>query len=253
MSELQKRIGRIGRRESTAIGFAAPAKERPRAMLLGAIASDGATARAAADAGADAVIVEAGTAVSAAEQLKALEGSKAVPGVLVPSLDEAGAEALKAAGCDFVICTLEGTAAAAVDTDRMGCVVVASSQLDDTTLRSLAPLGLDGLYVVRQAGAMTLATQLGLVRLASFAGSPLLVTVSPSASMPEIRALRDSGAVMAIAPAGSTAEQLGELSEALRSVPVAKKGRGNQRDIALVPSLPAASAEHEEEGEGDEE
>lgn len=76
----------------------------------------------------------------------------------------------------------EGTEATAVDTDRMGHVAVASSALDDTTLRSLAPLGLDGLYVTRTPGNMTLATQLQLVRIASFASAPLLVNVTPGSA-----------------------------------------------------------------------
>ena len=64
----------------------------------------------------------------------------------------------------------------------MGQLVVAAEGVDDTTLRSLGPLGLDGLFVQRPTGAMTLATQLGLVRLATFASAQLMVTAEPSAS-----------------------------------------------------------------------
>lgn len=254
MSELQKRIARIGRRESTAIGFASAPREKPRAILLGAIVADAAAAKAAADAGVDAVIVEASNATAAAGHMGELKGTKSVAGALLPSLDEAGADALVAAGCDFVICTLEGTDATAVDTDRMGHVAVASNAMDDTTLRALAPLGLDALFVVRSGGAMTLANQLELVRLASFAGAPLLVTTATTASVAEVRALRDGGTAMAVAPAGATPEQIATLSETLQSVPPSKKGKSGQRDIALVPSVAAAgSHEHDEEDGGDDE
>ncbi|MBK6662250.1 MAG: hypothetical protein IPG47_05685 [Thermoflexaceae bacterium] len=251
MSELQKRIARLGRRESNGIGFSATTREKPRQLLLGVIAGDDAGAKAAADAGADVVLVEASSAAAAVPVVSSLKGSKAVAGVLLPALDEAGAEALTGAGCDFVVCTLEGTEATAVDTDRMGHVAVASSALDDTTLRSLAPLGLDGLYVTRTPGNMTLATQLQLVRIASFASAPLLVNVAADAPVAELRALRDGGAAMVIAPRGTAPEQLAALGEALKNVPAKKGGRGDSRDIALVPSRAAAPAEHDHEEEGD--
>jgi len=252
MSELQKRIARLGRRESNGIGFSATTREKPRQLLLGTLAGDAAAAKAAAEAGADVVLIEAATATAAVPVVESLKGTKAVAGAVLPALDEAGAEALRAAGCDFVVCTLEGTDATAVDTDRMGHVAVASSALDDTTLRSLAPMGLDGLYVTRTPGNMTLATQLQLVRIASFASAPLLVNVTADAPMAELRALRDSGAAMVIAPKGTAGEQIAALGETLKNVPAKKGSRGEARDIALVPArAAAAAAEHDHDDEAD--
>lgn len=251
MSELQKKFGRLQRREGPGIGFGQRNREQPRAMLLGAVVNDEAAGKAALGAGADVLVMKAAEAAKAAGAVKKLTEDKTTVGVWTDTLDEASAEALSKAGCDFVISTLEGTSSAAVDTDRMGQLVVASNGLDDTTLRSLAPLGLDALFVERPSGAMTLAEQLKLVRLASFASTPLITTVEGGASVADLRVLRDSGVVAVILPSGASAEQIKGLVESLKAVPAPKRGKGDGREIALVPSLPGAQHEEEEEEEPD--
>ncbi|MBI2765967.1 MAG: hypothetical protein HYX53_08670 [Chloroflexi bacterium] len=250
MSELQKKIGRIQRRETTGgFGFGAAARPKPRAMLLGVLVADGAAAKAAIAAGADVAIIDAASAAAAVKALKPLDGAKATAGARLPSLDEPGAAALREAGCDFVVCTLDGTASSAVDTDRMGHVVVADSAMDDTTLRALGPLGLDALFVQSAGGDMTLANQLQLVRIASFASTPLLVTIPADTAVSALRVLRDSGAAMVVALTGTTAGQIATLGEALQAVPPSKRAGRDGREMAMVPA--AASAGDHEHGDDD--
>ncbi|MCZ2109647.1 MAG: hypothetical protein LC118_08780 [Dehalococcoidia bacterium] len=249
MSELQKKIARIMRREGPAIGFSARTRGTPRAMLLAATASTEAGARAAIEAGADVVVLRGDSAKTLAGMIGPLAKDKITTGAWIATLDEPAADALAEAGCDFVISTLDGTASAAVNTERMGQLLVASESFDDTTLRSLGPLGLDGLLIDRQDGAMTLKDQLALVRLASFSSTQLVVTVSASASVSDLRVLRDSGAVAVVAPEGAGAAELKALNEALRAVPAPKKGK-ESREIALVPSV-ASAHNGEEEGDDD--
>lgn len=246
MSQLQKAIARIQRRESgSRIGFGATAREKPKALLLGVVVSDGASAKAALEAGADVVILQAGAAASAAAQLKQVnQGSCA--GALLPSLAESDVETLRTAGCDFVVASLEGAAATAVDTEKMGHVVAVKHDISDTTLRALAPLGLDGLYVDHERGAMSLGEQLELVRLSSFANSPLLVAIGANPSVAELRVLRDSGVAVAVAPEGTKAGQLTALAEALKAVPPPKKARREGGEMALVPAFKVAAVEEEE-------
>lgn len=247
MSELQKKIARIMRREGPAIGFGARTRETPRAMLLAATASNEAGARAVIEAGADAVIVKGDSATALAKIVAALTKDKITTGAWLALLDEPGADALAEAGCDFVISTLDGTTSAAVNPERMGQLLVASDTFDDTTLRSLGPLGLDGLFIDRRSGPMTLKDQLALVRLASFSSTQLVVTVNAAASVSDLRVLRDSGAAAVVAPEGATADDIKALNEALRAVPAPKKGKEG-REIALVPSVANA---HNDEEEGD--
>ena len=248
MSELAKRIGRAQRREvSGGMGFAAARREQPKAMVLAAMVTTTAEAQGALEAGADCVLVEAADAATAAVVIETL--AKNAAGAALTTLDEAGASALHEAGCDFVVSTLEGTSSAAVDTERMGQLVAVSSEISDTTLRALNPLGFDALFVEGKPSAPTLAAQLDLVRLASLSSLPLAVNVATNATMAELRALRDSGAAVAVAPVGASAGEITALAEALRAVPAPRR-QSRGADIALVPSA-AAHAEEEDEHEHD--
>ncbi len=252
MSELQKRIQKVQRRESGArMGFGPVSKELPRAMLLIARAADAAGAKASVEAGADLALIDAADASAAATALAALD-KKAGAGAVVPSLDEAGAAALRAAGCDFVVSGLATTAAAAVKTDEMGQVVVASSALDDTTLRALGPLQLDALFLERENGPMTLGQQLEVVRIASLSNCVLLVTTGVEVSLQELRVLRDSGCAAVVIPAGASKEAIGQLVERLKAVPPPRKGGKKEHDIAMVPSLASHAEEHDHDDEDDE-
>lgn len=250
MSQLQKKISRIGRRESSGIGFGNARREQPRAMLLGVLASDAAAAKAALGAGADVVIAQ-GDAGKAKGVLRGVAGNGQAAGVWTRELDEAGAAVLQEAGCDFVVGTLEGIASEAVDTEKMGLVLEVTAEISDTTLRALPPLGLDGLLFERTPGAMKLADQLELVRLASFSGSPLLVPVGAETTAAEFRVLRDSGVAVAVAPEGTTAEQIKALVKRLEEVPP-RKGRREAAEIALVPAVAARQEHDHEEDDGDE-
>jgi hypothetical protein len=252
MSQLQKRIQRLQRREGPSIGFGRVTREQPRAMALVATARNAAEVQAALDAGADAVLVDAGSVSGAAAAMKDIASDKVAVGAGLAGLSEADAELLRNAHCDFVVSPLETTDSVAVDTEKMGQVVVATLDMEDNTLRALGPLGLDGLFVQRSAGAMTLAQQLGLVRLASFASTGLLVTVEPSAGVGELRVLRDSGALAVVAPAGASAEALKTLGETLKAVPAPKKGKREGNDIAIVPASKAGNVEEEGGEEEDE-
>ncbi len=253
MSQLQKTIARIQRREGPAIGFGRVPREQPRAMALLATVRDAAAARAALDAGADAVLFLAGSAALAADQLRGVAGPKVAAGVSLPVLSVADAEKLREAGCDFVISPLETTDSAAVDVEKMGHLVVASESVEDNVLRALGPLGLDGLFVQRAHGPMKLSEQLGLVRLASFSNTGLVVTVDLAASAADLRVLRDSGAVAVVAPEGASAADIASLNERLRAVPAPRKARPDSNQVALVPSLIGGRDHDEDDDEDDEE
>ncbi|MFN0094356.1 MAG: hypothetical protein ACKVVT_06220 [Dehalococcoidia bacterium] len=248
MSELQKRIQKVQRRETGArLGFGPVTREQPRAMLLIARVADanGATA------GADAVVVVVDSAAAAAVVVGGLD-KKSCRGALVPALDEAGAVALRQAGSDFAISALDTTAAIAVKTDDMGHVVDASGPLDEATLRAMAPLGLDGLFVDHSAGGMTLGQQLGLVRLATLANTPLLVGVAAGATVEELRVLRDSGCGGVVAPLGASAEELVALAERLKAVPAPSKGKKREDSPTLPSMFGGSEAEHDHDDDDDE-
>jgi hypothetical protein len=247
MSQLQKTIAKLQRRDGPAIGFGPVSREQPKAMALIARVRSADEARAAIEAGADAVLFHFGDAATAAKALHGVAGPKVAAGVLLDALSEADAETLRAAGCDFVVSPLETTDSSAVDTEKMGHVVIASESLEDNILRSLGPLGLDGLYVERPHGAMKLAGQLGLVRIASFASTGIIATIDAGASVSDLRVLRDSGVVAVVAPASSSPTDIAEIVTRLKAVPPPRKSRREGAgDMALVPTLKVAPDEEEE-------
>ena len=254
MSQLQKAITHTQRREVTGgLGFGQTRKEQPKAMLAGVAAKDGASAKALLEAGADLVLIRAKDAAGALKALKVVATARTCVGVQVSALDAAGAEALHSAHCDFVVSPLESTAAAALDTEKMGHVLVAGQSLEDSTLRALGPLGLDALYVDLEAGAMTLASQLTLVRLASFSTTALLVAVNADTPVAELRVLRDSGAVAVVAPEGTTVTELEGLIANLTAVPAPKKGKREGADMAIVPAVANKGGDSEEDDEEEDE
>lgn len=244
MSKLSKKIARIQRREGGGFGFGAAQREQPRAMLLGVVVADAQSAGR--SEAADVVIVRA---KDAAGIISAAIDSNATVGAWVDELSEASAESLHKANCDFVVSTLSGTVAAAVDTERMGQVLAPEQALDDTTLRALGPLGLDAILIDIDAAKMTLRQQLELVRVASFASTPLIVGVPIDADVSLLRVLRDSGTAIVLAPEGANPEELTKLGNRLREVPSSRRGRENGRDIALVPASTAHHDENDDEPE----
>ncbi len=253
MSQLQKTIAKLQRRDGPAIGFGPVSREQPKAVGLIARVRSSAEASAAFEAGADAVLFHFGDAATAAKALDGVAGPKIAAGVLLDALSEADAETLRAAGCDFVVSPLETTDSGAVDNEKMGHVVIASESLEDNILRSLGPLGLDGLYVERPHGAMKLAGQLGLVRIASFASTGIIATIDAGASVSDLRVLRDSGVVAVVAPASSSPADLAEIVTRLKAVPPPRKSRREGTgDMALVPSVKVAPDEEEEHEHEDE-
>lgn len=238
MSQLQKKMEKIQRPEGPRLGFGPVSREKPRAMLLGVLAASVDEARAAQSGGADVVLLQDATPAA----VKDAVGEGACVGALVDSLDEAGAAALKEAGCDFAVAAPAATLAAAVNGEAMGHVVQLSLEEPESFLRGLAPLGLDGLYVGEIAGALTLAQQVDLVRTASMAGAPLIVRVQADVTSGHLRMLRDSGVGVVLAPAGA---DLAALDAALRAVPPPRSARKGQRDLALVPSVATGHDDHD--------
>jgi len=253
MSNLQKVISRLQKREGPGIGFARVHRDQPRAMVLVATVSNAGEAKAALEAGADAVLFQSGSASMAASALKEVSGPRVAAGVSLPVLSVKDAETLAEAGCDFVVSPLETTDSAAVDTERMGHLVSASENMEDNTLRSLGPLGLDALFVNRTGGSMKLGEQLGLVRIASFASTGLMVTIPNGIEVADLRVLRDSGTVAVVAGAGASAVELKELGERLTAVPPPRKGKREGNDIAIVPASRGGGEHDHDDDDGDDE
>jgi len=251
VSKLQKAIDRLRRPEGRPVGFVATPRERPKAMLLGTLVRDPSQLRPAIEAGADLVIAHAAEPDGFEAALAAYRDDKVPIGIWLPHVDEPLANALAAAGWDFVVSTLEGTRAGAIDPDKLGHVAafLDTEQVPDAVLRALGPLEVDAVLVKRTAGDFTLRQEAELVRVTTLSGAPLLVVVGHEPSAAEIRALRDCGSAAVILPEGATAEQIASGQALLRAVGPRKRSRREGAEIALVPSLASLHLHEEEEEE----
>ncbi len=242
MTQLQKAIAKIQKRDAPGIGFAPVRRDPPKTLLLAAEVADAAAATAALDAGADFFIV---TGVGAADAIKA-SGRADRGGARLDSLDEATTDALKAAGALFVVCAPANTKASAVDTDNLGFIAVVDLDLDEQTLKALAGLGLDALAIPATTVPETLADQLAIVRLAQLGGAPVIAPVTAGATAAQLRVLRDSGVGLVVV-AGASAPEITTLVAAIKALPPRKKGNDHEgRDVAIVPSARSGKGDEEE-------
>lgn len=248
MTKLKKAIERVQRGETRAMGFGVAPREKPRALLLGAIVKTSDQANTAIEAGADLAVVLGKSAGDIAGKYKGASDAKYPVGAWVDAADAAGATALKEAGFDFVASPLDATDAGEWN-DDFGYVVTVTGDLDDTMLRALGAIGVDGLFVKRPQGTLSVQNQVELARLAMLASAPLLVRIEEDASVDELRALRDAGAAAVLVKEGAAADALKALGDRLREVPPARRKGGLE---ARVPLLPGAPAHGESEPDDDE-
>jgi hypothetical protein len=170
----------------------------------------------------------------------------------VDKLDEAGATALREAGAVFAIATPQKTQAIAVDTDSLGYIASIDLDIAEADLRAIGGLGIDGITLDGATAPETLADQLKLVRLAQLGSAGLMLNIAADITTPQLRTLRDAGAGIVIAPAGTAKAAIEELVSRIKAVPPRKRGRDGG-DVAIIPTGSKAQSEEEHEHEEEDE
>jgi hypothetical protein len=211
-------------------------------MLLGVLAANEADVTAAAGT-ADLVLVRASKPADVKRALKNNEVD--CVGVLVDNIDVDSAAKLRDAGATFAIAAPESTVAAAVGVEEDDYVPSVTLDADEPTLRALGGIQPPAVCVEGRTG-LTVADQLGYVRLSGLVGAPLLVLLDSVPDDAELRVLRDSGAAAIVAAAGTSADDLAALDKSLRALP-ARKRRGGEGAMPLVPMARPAMESHEHE------
>lgn len=241
MSKLRDRIRDTATPRRKPIGFGRPAPETASShILVIAEVTDPASARAAVEAGAGALLHTGGPDTLAA----VVEAAGDVPtGARLEDATAESSAAAAAAGAGFFLFDAERTAAEALLQPQTGHVLILEDAPDDEGLRALAPLDLDAILVSPPPAAMTVRQQLTMRRLAGLAGAPLIAPLSAAPSATTLEIWRDAGAP-AVLLSASAAEALPALLEAARAVPPPR-----QRTLdPATPLLPATTAPpHEDE------
>jgi len=235
MSRFRTRIRDIGHAPG-GMGFSAIARqERPRYVIVVAEANSADEARAAVEAGADAVVMVG--AMPAGLSLK-------VPvGVRIEDATRDEVAAARDAGADFFLFDDGRSHAAALTVDDIGSVLLLGADQDEQRLRSVAAIDLDAVLVEAEADLITVREQIELRRVAGYIGAPILLKSIGRPDTGILEAWRDAGAPAVLVPAADTAATL----EAARAVPAPR--RSTERRLAILggPAREAEGHDHDHE------
>jgi len=245
MSKLSDQIRKSSRVEPAPIGFAAAAakKASPTMVCLVRLSkSEVGKAEEAAKKGADGVIVEGLDAGKAKDVVK--KAGTTFVGAQVSEATRSDVSALREAGADFVVFTLESMADAMLE-EKIGLVLSLNGETEDTTLRLLGDLGLEALIVPGPGGKLSLQELLGFRRVAALAHTPLLVEVEPNANADLLQALREAGVAGVIVNSSGIAK-LEALKERISALPARGKKK-EERAEAMVPASASSGGNHENE------
>jgi len=233
MSKFRNRIRDIGRAPG-GMGFTALARrERPRYVIVVGLASSVAEAQAAAEVGADAVILEGASA----------EGlSLKVPvGVRIADATKDEVAAAQASGADFFLFDDGTTHAAALTVEEMGAVLMLGADQDEQRLRSVAAIDLDAVVVEADADTITVREQIELRRVAAMTGATILLQAIGRPTTAMLEAWRDAGAPAVLVPAADVAATMAAAIE------VSAPRKSGERRLPVLGGLTQEAPDDEDE------
>jgi len=221
-------------------GFAVLARtERPRHVLVVAEATSGDEASAAAEAGADAVIL-AGTIPAGF--------SLSVPfGVRLEAATRDEVAAAQDAGADFFVFDDGRTHAAALTVENMGSVLLLGADQDEQRLRSVSAIDLDAVLVEAEADLITVREQVELRRVAALTGASVLLKSIGRPDAAILEAWRDAGAPAVLVAAGDVASVLA----AAREVPAPRRTTDRRLPVLGGPVREADDHDHDHDHDHD--
>jgi hypothetical protein len=246
MSKFRQLIRDTGK-ATAGFGFAVLAKHaKTRHILLLAEAADAASAKAAADAGVDAIVF-----TGPASDVGAIASAAGKPtGAWLLDADRASVQAARDAGADFFVFDDGRAHASSMAIDEIGRVLVLGADQDEQRLRSIAVIDLDAVLITGDASAQTVRDLLSLRRVIGYTGAPLLVASEQIPTATALEAWRDAGAAAVLVRGDAAA--LAAAVEAADAVPAPRKRRAEGSTASLgLHSTAAAGHDHDHEDDDD--
>lgn len=240
MSKLLDKLNQVSRGSPPPLGFraAVAAPKSPRMVLIAVLAAGDAPAAAAAKENADAVLLNEAEITKLFEKFEKLAASlgKLPWGVSLGETSEEQLSRLKSAGCDFLVCDAENSPLMLLREGEMGRIVKVEPSLPDGLIRATAQLPID---VVLIGGEPSLSVQRLMVcqHLANLVHKPLVALAPLSMSSEDLKELWETGlAGVVVKVAEEAREGLSGLRQAIESLPLARRRRGEKAE-ALLPYL----------------
>ncbi|KPJ53236.1 MAG: hypothetical protein AMJ37_01705 [Dehalococcoidia bacterium DG_18] len=240
MSKLLDKLNQVSRGSPPPLGFrsAVAAPKSPRMVFIAVLAAGDAPAAAAAKENADAVLLSEAESTKFFEKLEKLVASLGeLPwGVSLGEASEEQLSRLKSAGCDFLVCDAEKAPLMLLREEEMGRIVKVEPSLPDGLIRATAQLPID---VVLIGGEPSLSVQRLMVcqHLANLVHKPLVARAPLGMSSQDLKELWETGlAGVVVKVAGEAREGLLGLRQAIESLPLSRRRRGEKGE-ALLPYL----------------
>ena len=241
MSKFRQLIRDTGK-TTAGFGFAVlPKHAKARHILVLAEAADAAAAKAAAEAGVDAIVFTGAPSDVAA----AAAASGKPTAVWLLDADRTSVQAALDAGADFFVFDDGRAHASSMAVDEVGRVLVLGADHDEQRLRSIAAVDLDAVLVTGDPKALTVRDLLALRRVAGYSGAPLLVASEQAPDLASLEAWRDAGAVAVLVRGDASA--LRAIVEAAAAVPAPRRRRNEGALPSLGLRMAPSSQEHDHE------
>ena len=249
MSRFIELLEKVGETAPSPLGFAAATGRddaAPQMALVARVAADDlASDQGLAEADAAALLVETEFPLpdAAAAALKdRVWGVRLVPSPAGYTVEQV--EALVEQGCDFVVFESMDSAAAVLNDEELGRVVVLDADADEETSRAVAGLPFDAVFMGLNATnrPMTLGDLVDIQKVRQRAGQPFLVEAPAGLEPADIEALRNlgvDGLLVSVPPL----ERAAETRDAIRSL--RKRPSRRQRSNALVPGASIEDDDHD--------
>lgn len=240
MSKLLDKLNQVSRGSAPPLGFRSVvvAPKSPRMVLIAVLSAGDAPAIAAAKENADAVLLSVAESTKFFEKLEQLAASLGeLPwGVSLGEASEEQLSRLKGAGCDFLVCDAEKAPLMLLRREEMGRIVKVEPSLPDGLIRATTQLPID---VVLIGGEPSLSVQRLMVcqHLVNLVHKPLVARAPLDMSSEDLKELWETGlAGVVVKVAGEAREGLSGLRQAIESLPLARRRRGEKAE-ALLPYL----------------
>ena len=227
---------------SPGIGFAASrqaAASSEIALIGRATASELAEDSALANAPTDALLVtlDASDGAAVKRVSDALDGK--LWGARVGSASADDAQALKDAGCDFIVFDAEDTAAAVLNDDALGKVIAVNfddPDFDEDAAKTIRTLDIDCALLTPSDGLLPLTVQklLSVQAMRAVVRVRAIITAPAAIGKPELETLRNAG-IVGIAVSLSNGGDIQRVKDDIAALPRRRPQRGSSR--ADTPNL----------------
>ena len=234
MGELLDKLERASKGAAQPLGFAAAAKREKVApmLLIGAIdAGDAGQAKTATEAGLDAVIVQDSASSAVDKTIKGVKGITA--GV---TRGEASPE--DPDGADFQVFSSDATPLGSLSGDGRTNIMQVVPEWEDSQLRTLELLPVDGFLVsLTDSQSLTISQLMRLARVRGVTSRWLLAHLGVVPTKAELEQLREVGvAAIVVDRAGRTADDLKACKEAMLELPRESRRKDRGHNVATLPS-----------------